>query len=161
MAVTKSVIIKPVTGDEANHLLRQSDDYMASLYPAESNHLVDSSALRGKGARFIGAFLDDVCAGCVGVRFFQDSPPYGEIKRLYVDPAYRGKAIASKLMAEIEQVTIAEGVAMVRLETGVLQKAAIGLYESLGYCHIQPFGSYLDDPLSLFMEKHLVPSAPA
>jgi hypothetical protein len=26
-------------------------------------------------------------------------------------------------------------------------------------CHIQPFGSYLDDPQSLFMEKHLVLSA--
>jgi hypothetical protein len=30
-------------------------------------------------------------------------------------------------MAKIEQATIAEGIAMVRLETGVLQKAAIGL----------------------------------
>ena len=46
-----------------------------------------------------------------------------------------------------------------RLETGVLQEAAIGLYESLGYCQTKLFGSYLDDPLSLFMEKHLVPSA--
>jgi hypothetical protein len=36
-------------------------------------------------------------------------------------------------MAKIEQATIAEGIAMVRLETGVLQKAAIGLYEYLGY----------------------------
>ena len=36
-------------------------------------------------------------------------------------------------MAKIEQATIAEGIAMVRLETGVLQKAAIGLYGSLGY----------------------------
>jgi hypothetical protein len=26
-------------------------------------------------------------------------------------------------------------------------------------CHIQPSGSYLDDSLSLFMEKHLVLSA--
>ena len=95
--------------------------------------------------------MDDVCAGCVGVRFFQGSPSYGEIKRLYVDPAYRGKAIASKLMAEIEQATIAEGIAMVRLETGILQKTAIGLYESMGYYHNQPFGSYIDDPLSLFM----------
>ena len=112
-------------------------------------------------ARFIGAFVDDVCAGRVGVRFFQGSPPYGEIKRLYVNPAYRGKAIASKLIAEIEQATIAEGIDRVRLETGVLQKAAIGLTGSLGYYHTQPFGSYLDDPLSLFMEKHLVPLAPA
>ena len=82
--------------------------------------------------------MDDVCAGCVGVRFFQGSPSYGEIKRLYVDSAYRGKAIASKLMAEIEQATIAEGIAMVRLETGILQKTAIGLCESMGYYHIQP-----------------------
>ena len=52
MAMTKSVIIKPVTGDEANHLMRQSDDYMGLLYPAESNHLVDSSALRGEGALY-------------------------------------------------------------------------------------------------------------
>jgi hypothetical protein len=43
----------------------------------------------------------------------------------------------------------------------IVVKATIGLYESLSYCHIQPFGSYLDDPLSLFMEKHLAPSAPA
>ena len=47
---------------------------------------------------------------------------------------------------------------MVRLEPGILQKAAIGIYESFGYYHIQQFGSYLDDPLSLFMVKHFVPS---
>ena len=62
-------------------------------------------------------------------------------------------------MAKIEQATIAEGIAMVRLETGVLQKVATGHYESLGYYHTQPFGSYLHDRLSLFMEKHLVPPA--
>ena len=156
----KRVIIKPVAGDEAGDLLRQSDDYMASLYPTESNHLVDPDALQGEGGRFIGAFIDDVCVGCVGVQFFKGSPSYGEIKRLYVDPAYRGKAIASQLMAEIEHLILARGINMVRLETGVLQKAAIGLYESLGYYHIQPFGSYLHDPLSLFMEKHLVTAAP-
>ena len=106
---------------------------MAPLHLAESNHLVYPSILRGQGARFISAFIDDVCAGCVGVRFFQGSPSYGEIRWLYVDPAYRCKAIASKLMAEIEQATIAGGIDMVWFETGVLQKAAIGLYESLGY----------------------------
>ena len=99
--MTKSVIIKPVISDEASHLFRQSDDYMASLYPAESNHPVDPSVLRGKGARPVGAFINDVCACCVGVRFFQGGPSYGEIKRFYADPAYRGKAIANKLMTEI------------------------------------------------------------
>jgi GNAT superfamily N-acetyltransferase len=154
MAMTKSVIIKPITGNEASHLLRQSDEYMALLYPDESNHLVDSSALLGKGVRFIGVFIDDVCAGCVGVPFFQGSLSYGKIKPPYVDLALRGKDIASKLLAEIEQAIIAEGTAIVQLETGVLQKTTICLYGSLGYYHIKSFGSYIDDLLSLFMEKH-------
>ena len=64
-------------------------------------------------------------------------------------------------MAKIEQATIAEGIAMVRLETGVYKRQRLAFVNLWVICHIQPFGSYLDDPLSLFMEKHLVPSAPA
>ncbi|MBA4693822.1 MAG: hypothetical protein H2070_04050, partial [Congregibacter sp.] len=35
-----SISLAPIVGAEADHLLVLSDDYMASLYPAESNHLV-------------------------------------------------------------------------------------------------------------------------
>jgi hypothetical protein len=44
---------------------------MASLYLAESNHLVDISVLRGQGARFIGAFIDDVVRVVLAFGFFK------------------------------------------------------------------------------------------
>jgi hypothetical protein len=46
---------------------------------------------------------------------FQASPFYGKIKRLYVDPACRGKSIVNKSIAQIGEATIAEGIAMVWL----------------------------------------------
>ena len=46
-------------------------------------------------------------------------------------------------------------VTTLRLETGIKQDAAIRLYESAGFHRRGPFGSYRDDPLSVFMEKPL------
>jgi putative acetyltransferase len=48
-----------------------------------------------------------------------------------------------------------EGLATLRLETGVKQQPAIRLYEAAGFRRCGPFGSYRDDPLSIFMEKLL------
>ena len=42
---------------------------------------------------------------------------------------------------------------LLRLETGVLQPEALGLYRKLGYRERGPFGAYAADPLSVFMEK--------
>lgn len=40
------------------------------------------------------------------------------------------------------------------LETGHLQSEAIGLYARFGYERPEPFGSYVEDPNSVFMQKH-------
>jgi len=39
------------------------------------------------------------------------------------------------------------------LETGYLQREAIALYERAGYVHCGPFGSYAEDPNSVFLRK--------
>ena len=49
--------LSPIRGAEAEHLLRLSDQYMASPYPAGSNHLVSGESLRHRDANLIGAFL--------------------------------------------------------------------------------------------------------
>jgi ribosomal protein S18 acetylase RimI-like enzyme len=46
-------------------------------------------------------------------------------------------------------------VSLLRLETGIHQKAAIALYERMGFQSIPPFGEYQPDPLSRFYEKRL------
>jgi putative acetyltransferase len=42
-----------------------------------------------------------------------------------------------------------------RLETGISQLEALGLYERAGFRRRGPFGEYREDPLSFFMELDL------
>ena len=56
----------------------------------------------------------------------------------------------------LEQEARRAGVLVVRLETGIYQPEAIGLYRKLGYEVRNSFGDYpTDDPMSVFMEKSL------
>ncbi|MEO5934805.1 MAG: GNAT family N-acetyltransferase, partial [Duganella sp.] len=84
------------------------------------------------------------------------SPEYGEIKRLYVQPAGRGKGIGRGLLNLLEQAAIEAGCDRMVLETGPSQPEAMGLYERQGFIRCGPFGDYPDDPLSVFMRKDLV-----
>ncbi|WP_423594397.1 GNAT family N-acetyltransferase [Roseateles sp. MS654] len=137
-------------------LLAQSDAYMAALYPSESNHLEDPQSLAQPQVRFIGVWLAEWLAGCAAVKVVEDDDgPYGEIKRVFVQPQFRGRGISKLLMEELESHLRAQGIELARLETGVHQPEALKLYETLGYDRRAPFGSYAEDPLSVFMEKRL------
>ena len=77
---------------------------------------------------------------------------------MYIRNAYRGRGYAKQLLRHIENLAQARGVILIRLETGIHQPEAVGLYEKSGYYRIGPFGNYGNDPLSLFYEKRLIPS---
>ena len=59
-------------------------------------------------------------------------------------------------MAWIESEIVEQGIQCARLEMGIYQPEADALYRSLGYREIPPFGDYLVDPLSQFLEKSLL-----
>lgn len=138
-------------------LLAQSDAYMAALYPAESNHLESPEALEQPNVHFIGVWLAEWLAACGAVKVVEDAEHgrYGEIKRVFVQPQFRGRGLSKVLMQQLEDHLRARGIELVRLETGVHQPEALSLYERLGYDRRAPFGHYTEDPLSVFMEKRL------
>jgi ribosomal protein S18 acetylase RimI-like enzyme len=74
---------------------------------------------------------------------------------MYVRPRFRGIGLAKLMLNHLAEYARGRGVGLVRLETGIHQHAAIGLYEGAGFRRIPPFGEYRDDPLSLFFEKRL------
>ena len=150
-----TIQIRAVQSNEADELLSLSTEYMESLYPAESNHLVDYSELYADNATFLGAFLDGKAVGCVAVIFYQHDCEYGEIKRLFVLPEHRDLKLGRTLMAAIEKAAREAGKHTMRLETGIYQPASNHLYSSLGYIERGPYGDYQEDPLSIFMEKLL------
>jgi putative acetyltransferase len=138
---------------EIIRLLDMSDAYAASLYPSESNHLVDLSSLEQPSVSFFVARNDGVAVGCAALVEAGDGT--AEIKRMFVDPDARGLRAASRLMDKLEEQATKSGLKAIRLETGIYQPEAICLYRKYGYVEIEPFGSYQRDPLSLFMEKRL------
>ena len=141
--------------DSAQALIAMSDTYMTALYPAESNHLESASALKAPNVLFLGCFLQDQLVGCGAVKILSDDGRYGELKRVFVLEKHRGKGYSKAIMEKLEDHLKNNGIALARLETGIRQPEALGLYKRLGYVERPPFGAYVEDPLSLFMEKRL------
>jgi GNAT superfamily N-acetyltransferase len=104
---------------------------------------------------FVGRW-DGQAVACGAFRPLSDD--MAEIKRMYVDPAYRGRGIGRRLLTVLEDAARQAGYAKVRLETGIAQPEALQLYESAGYYRIVCYGYYRNDPRSVCFEKDLPPT---
>jgi len=109
--------------------------------------------------RFFVARLDGEAAGCGGVALFDG---YAEVKRMYTRPGSRGRGVAKAVLLRLEAEACAAHEPVLRLETGIRQTEAIGLYERMGFRPCAAFGDYAAMPagaieLSAFYEKPLAP----
>jgi putative acetyltransferase len=150
MAIT--IAAERPTDPEVRELIGELEAILAPLYPDESRHGYAAERLVDRRVRFLVVRVDGEIAGCGGVELDGDS---GELKRMYVRERWRGRGLARRLLAELERIAAEAGATVLRLETGVHQREAIGLYRSCGFHERGPFGSYRDDPLSLFFERSL------
>ena len=137
----------------ARALVDELESELAAVYPDESRHGYDVAKLLARGVAFFVVRVDGEAVGCGGVQIEGD---HAELKRMFVRPSHRGRALSSALIAKLEEVARAAGARVVRLETGVHQREALALYERLGFRKIAPFLPYFPDPLSVCMEKDLV-----
>jgi putative acetyltransferase len=160
-----SILIRRERPDqpEVRAALAALDDYLAALYPPEANHILALEQLLAPEVSFFVA-RDAAAAhrlvGTAAVRSMPGEPAtgqfaYGEVKRMYVDPARRGQRLGARLLAAVEDEARAAGLALALLETGRDQFEAVRLYERRGYARRGPFGGYPDNGLSLFLEKRL------
>lgn len=150
-----SIIITPERPDtpDAIALITELEATLEPLYPPVSRHGLSVERLITEGVHFFLLRSDSIAAGCGGVKLFGSD--YGEVKRMYVRPQYRGMGFAKMILNHLTDFTQQHGIPLLRLETGIYQQEAIGLYEKMGFYRIPPFGNYTDDPLSLCYEKSL------
>ena len=137
-------------------LVAKSDEYLNSLYPPESNHAESLETLMSESSAFFVGYIGEQLVACGAVKFVEDKITYGEVKRVFVAEQQRGKRLATALMQHLEDYLMSNGVTVVRLEAGPVQPEALKLYRKLGYTERGPFGAYISDPLSVFMEKDLL-----
>jgi putative acetyltransferase len=137
-------------------LVARLDAYQSSLYPPESNHLDSAKLLQEDHVRMFAAQDGEKIVGCGAVKILD---AYSELKRMYILRSHRSRCIAALLLDRLEKESLACGLSTVRLETGILQEAALNFYRSKGYVDRGPYGAYKTDPLSVFMEKSLTASS--
>jgi putative acetyltransferase len=141
--------------------LGELDTYLATLYAPEDNHIVGVQALLAPDVVFLAARDGGRLLGTGAFRQMPGEPetdgrPYAEIKRMYVDPAARGRGVGAQMIAALEAAMQQAGCTLALLETGSDQVEAVRLYERAGYLRRAAFGGYPDNGLSLFYEKSLV-----
>ncbi len=144
---------RPDTAD-AKALIAELEAHLDPLYPRESRHGYRVEKLIAEAVAFFVIRHDGAPAGCGGIKFF--GTEYGEIKRMYVRPQFRGLGLAKMMLSHLADFARSQRVGILRLETGIHQHAAIRLYERMGFRRISPFGEYGEDPLSRFYEKHIL-----
>jgi putative acetyltransferase len=140
---------------ETQALIALSDAYYVDMYPAESNHLESTEDLKKSNVLFLGCRVGTGLVASGAAKIINDDGVYAEIKRVYVIDQHRGKGFSYKIMQALETELQSRGINLFRLETGVKQPEALGLYRKPGYHDCGPFGSYQIDPYSVFMEKNL------
>ena len=142
---------------EAAGLIAELDEVLGAAYPPEQRHGYSIAQIFQPNVRFFIARLDSEAVGCGAVALFGD---YAEVKRMYTRETARGRGVGKALLARLEVEAREAGKPVLRLETGTLQSAAIGLYERCGFKACGPFGHYATlEPhrvaASLFYEKAL------
>ena len=143
--------------DAVRLLIGELDAVLSAEYPPEQRHGLALNAIFARHIRFFVAELDGSPIGCGGVALFGD---FAEVKRMYVRDTARGRGVAQAILARLEAEARSAGLAMLRLETGTVQHAAMRLYERAGFTVCGAFGDYLTKSASalttsVFYEKPL------
>lgn len=142
----------PDSPDSLQLIAELDEHLMEKPYPQESRHAFDVQTLIRQKVAFFVARHNGEPAGCGGVKLFEE---YGEVKRMFVRPRFRGLGLGKHMLQHLSGYSLERGIKILRLETGIHQTEAIGLYEGFGFRRIPPFGEYREDPMSVYLEKQL------
>ncbi len=149
MAVT--IGPEPPDTEDTRALIEELEEELGGgIYPDESQHGYSIEKLIAEGVAFFTVRVDEAAVGCGGIQILGE---YGELKRMYIRPEFRGRGLAGLLVEQLANHAREHGARLLRLETGIYQADAIRSYEGMGFYEIPPFGPYVLDPNSVFYER--------
>jgi putative acetyltransferase len=98
------------------------------------------------------AYANQIAVAAVGIRQFENQK--AELKRMYTQPAYRGKKIGHALLEMAIKKATELSYSQLLLDTLPEMKAAITLYESFGFIKTTPY-RYNPFDSAIYMVKDL------
>ena len=138
----------------AEHLIERVQQEYVVRYGGRDAAVVDPAEFSPPLGLFLVAEIDGVAAGCGGWRARGDGT--AELKRMYVEPAFRRRGIAAVLLAELERTAAAAAHRRLLLNSGDRQPEALALYHRAGYTPVAGYGVYADAPGAVFLGKELL-----
>ena len=134
------------------------EEHLANMYelsPPEQVFALDLDKLRAHDITFWTVWDEEVLLGCGALK--ELTPTHGEIKSMRTPAAVRGRGAGRAVLAQIIAVARQRGYTKLSLETGTHAafEPAHSLYRSSGFVMSGPFGSYLPNEHSVFMELRL------
>lgn len=139
-----------LVGDYLGQTEREKARHLGgTAHPAHGLPAVYGPELRDPAAAYAGAavYLAEIDGEPVGVAILNRVGPLLEIKRLWADPAARGRGVGGALLDTV----VAAGPGVVRLSVWDWREAAIKLYASRGFRVVE---SWDGRGRLLCMERH-------
>jgi putative acetyltransferase len=137
-------------------------EHLANAYelsPADKVFALDLTKLRSPSITFWTIWDGDLLLGCGALK--ELTPKHGEVKSMRTPASQRRRGAGRAVLAHIIGTSRQRGYARLSLETGSHPAflVAQNLYRSFGFEYSGPFGSYKEDPNSVFMSLRLAESA--
>ncbi len=145
------IIMDDLSGLKIQNLLQEHLEDMYAQSPPESVHALDIEALWMLDITFWSVWDEAELAGCGALKELDSE--HAEIKSMRTATSFLRRGVASLMLEHIIREAKSRGYARLSLETGSMAsfEPAQRLYRKFGFAECEPFGSYVKDPLSLFM----------
>jgi len=153
IVITRAGLDEPVS----RKLIASLNEELSVAYPepGATHFTLAPEEVSGDRGAFLVIYLAGVPVACGAVRRLDGF--IGELKRMYVDPAYRGLCLGHRLIEALEVEARALGLRRLILETGIRQVAAQALYRRRGFETIPHYGEYcLSAATSVCLGKDLI-----
>src|SRR3712207_1301889 len=137
----------------AQELIGRVQQEYVQRYGGPDDAVVTPGEFRPPTGIFLVAEVDGVPAGCGAWRALGGGR--AEMKRVYVEPAFRRRGLAQLLVDALEADAAGAGIRSLELNSGPEQPEALALYATLGYTPVPGFGVYADHPDAVFLGKRL------
>ncbi len=154
--------ITPADDEDVARIIRTNLEKMhlnlpgTAYFDPQLDHLSGFYTAPGTNRAYFVALDDAGCvAGGVGVGEFEGFPHCGEIQKLYLSDAAKGKGWGKALMLLAEDWAKQAGYRQLYLETHSNLTAAISLYEKLGFREIPRPDCVLHTTMDHFFLKQL------
>lgn len=141
--------------DGVAKLLARHVALMREVSPPESVHVLTPSDLAGPDIAFYTMRDGGHVIGMGALKRLPDR--HGEIKSMHVADEVRGRGLARRMLEHLVAEARSLGLTRLSLETGAEPEfaPARALYARAGFRICPPFGSYREDPNSVFMTRDL------